>query len=231
MGLIGTLYSGLDLGKAKDFCALAVTLREPNPVPKPKRPFRYKVVHLQTWELGTSYVDIATDVAKLFARAPLTGSNLVPDVTGVGTAVYDLLRSRSLRARMVPVYTTSGKLANKSDETGYWNVPKVELVTTLQTLMQDDLVLIHPRLALAERVKREFQEFRVQITTSRNQTFGAENSQHDDLVFAIMLACWLGQRDGGGLGGIGMPHPGQGTLAEGAPEGVFADLSTEYPDL
>ncbi len=218
----GLFYSGLDFGQAKDFCALACVKRVPNPTPRPKRAWAYDVLHLESWELGTSYVDIVGDVEKRFATPKLRGSNLVPDATGLGRPMCDLLRSRRVKARIVPVTTTAGKLASRNEETGIWNVPKVDLVTTLQLLMQDNLVRVDSRLKLAGRLKKELQEFRVKITTARNETFGAESSQHDDLVFALMLSTWLGERDGGGIqAGIGVPPAGEGTLAESAPDGVF----------
>lgn len=220
----GTYYSGLDFGQAKDFCALAVAYRTPNPRPRAKRAWKYEFVHLGSWELGTSYTVIAGDTQALYAKPPLSGSNLVPDATGLGKPMYDLLRSRQVKARMVGVTTSSGKLSHKDEKTGIWTVPKAELVTTLQLLMQDDLVRVDPRLKLAARMRKEFQEFKVKITSSRNETFGAEGSQHDDLVFSAMLAVWLGERDGGGIrSGIGMPEPGHGTLAEEAPDGVFVE--------
>lgn len=218
---VGLFYSGLDLGQAKDFCALACAQRLPNPTPRPRRPWRYEVRHLEAWELGTSYVEVAGDVERRFAHPTLRGSALVPDATGVGRPVCDLLRSRRVKARLVPVLTTAGKIASRTDD-GVWNVPKVELVTTLQVLMQDGLVQVDPRLKLAGRLKKELQEFRVKITQSRNETFGAEASQHDDLVFSLMLAVWLGERDGGGVqAGIGTPPAGEGSAVESAPDGVF----------
>jgi hypothetical protein len=218
----GLFYSGLDCGQAKDFCALACVKRVPNPTPRPKRAWAYDVLHLESWELGTSYVDIVGDVEKRFTAPQLRGSNLVPDATGLGRPMCDLLRSRRVKARVVPVTTTAGKLASRNDETGIWNVPKAELVTTLQLLMQDALVQVDSRLKLAPRLKKELQEFRVKITSARNETFGAEASQHDDLVFSLMLAVWLGERDGGGIrAGIGTPPAGEGSIVETAPDGVF----------
>lgn len=214
------IFSGLDLGQAKDFTALACVDRHPLPQPLPKRRWRYEVRWLKFWELGTDYVQIAADVARLFGTAQLAGSVLVPDYTGVGRAVFDQLRASRVRARMVPVLTTAGKLAHEQD--GVWHVPKVELVSTLQVLLQAELVKIGTAVPHAERLKGELREFRVSITRARNEVFGAEASQHDDLVFAVMLACWLGERDGGGLAsGIGTPPVGEGNVTETAGEGVF----------
>lgn len=214
------IFSGLDLGAAKDFSALACADRIPLPNPTPKRRWSYEVVHLETWELGTSYVTIAERVQARYTHPKLAGSVLVPDYTGVGRPVFDVLKSKRVRARMVPVLTTAGKLAHETD--GIWHVPKIELVSTLQVLLQGGFIKIDPRLKLAERLKKELSDFRVSITKARNETFGADASQHDDLVFATMLAVWLGERDGGGqASGIGTPPVGEGNMTETAGEGVF----------
>jgi hypothetical protein len=216
------ILSGLDLGTAKNYTALACADRLPLANPTPKRRWCYEVVHLETWELGTSYVVLADKVQKRYEHPKLAGSVLVPDYTGVGRPVFDVLKSKRVRARMVPVLTTSGKLAHEEKETGVWHVPKIELVSTLQVLLQGEFIKIDPRLNLAERIKKELTEFRVMITKSRNETFGAEASQQDDLVFALMLLCWLGERDGGGTAsGIGTPKVGEGNMTEAAGEGVF----------
>jgi hypothetical protein len=225
------IFSGLDLGQAKDFPALVCVDRQPLTEPLPKRRWRYDVRHLQTWDLGTKYVapkgqpSIAADVAKLYGTPQLAGTTLVPDFTGVGRPVVDTLRAERVRARIVPVTTTSGKLVHEDVDNRAWNVPKKDLVGVLQVLLQANLVRWSPKLPLAARLEKELSDFRVTITRARNETFGAEASQHDDLVLALMLACWLGERDGGGLAsGIGVPVDGAANAVESAPAGVFAAM-------
>lgn len=215
------IFSGLDLGQRKDYSALACVDRLPLAIPLPKRRWRYEVRWLQTWDLGTAYTKIADDVAALYARPQLAGTTLAPDYTGVGRPVFDLLKSKKVRARIVPVLTTSGKFSHQTDD-GVWNVPKTELVSLMQVLLQAGLIRIESSLKLTPRLEQELSDFRVTITKARNETFGADASQHDDLLFAVMLGAWLGERDGGGLAaGIGTPPAGEGCAIESAPAGVF----------
>jgi hypothetical protein len=222
------IYTGLDLGAAKDYTALACVQRWPaDPVPAavgsdrpPRRPWRYAVRHLQTWPLGVRYTTVADDVRRLYDDPRLTGSALVPDYTGVGRPVVDALRASRVRARLVPVLTTGGKLVHQNAEAGVWNVPKADLVARLQVLLQAGLVQVEQRLPLAARLRKELEGFRVTITKAKNETYAADASQHDDLLFAVMLAVWLGERDGGGLAsGITV---GGGGVVDDAPPGVFA---------
>ena len=81
-------------------------------------------------------------------------------------------------------------------ERGAWHVPKKELVCCLQGLLQSRRLQV---AALPERtlLMQEMQSFRVKITAAANETFGAwRERDHDDLVLAVALAAWWGERHG-----------------------------------
>jgi hypothetical protein len=129
-------FTGLDLGQARDFTALAVLERRT--VPDPQRPGHavghYAVRHLERFQLGTSYTAVCSRLAQLFAKPPLAGSLLAVDQTGVGRPVIDLLREARIQAQVLPVTITAGHQASAADGGG-WLVPKKELVSTLQVLL------------------------------------------------------------------------------------------------
>jgi hypothetical protein len=72
-------------------------------------------------------------------------------------------------------------------------------------------VVWRPRIAggvQTDRLVRELQNFRVKLTVAAHETFGAwREGDHDDLVLAVALACWLAEREphgsaaGSGAGG------------------------------
>lgn len=232
------IISGLDLGQQKDFSALACLDRKPLANPSAKRRWSYTCRWLQTWDLGTKYVappgqrSIAADVKALYETRQLSRSKLVADYGGVGRPVVDQLRAERVKAHLVPVSITGGKLAHRHEATRgnpveYWTVPKVDLVGTLQVLLQAGLLVVDDRLRLAGRLRKELSDFRVAVTRAKNEVFGAEASQHDDLCSAVMLAAWAGERDGGGASGVGTPAAGSGSVLEAAPDGVFAS-DVEY---
>jgi hypothetical protein len=99
-------------------------------------------------------------------------------------------------------------------------VPKKELVTCLQVVMQARRLHIARSLPDAALLVRELQNFQVKITAAANETFGVwREGQHDDLVLAVALACWWAERNPplheGMFGGGGE------SLIANAPEGVF----------
>ena len=132
---------------------------------------QYAVRHLQRFPLGTPYTTICTRLAQLFADRPLARSKLVVDQTGVGRPVVDMLKKARINAQIVPVTITAGYAANLGD--AGWHVPKKELVSSLQVLLQSRRIKVAPSLPEAQTLVRELLDFKVKITPAANETFGA----------------------------------------------------------
>jgi hypothetical protein len=189
---------GLDLGQARDYSALAVVERVENALTdRAGRPLsRYAVRHLLRWPLHTSYTAVAADLAALVRTPPLRRPVVVVDQTGVGRAVVDLLAGSELAASLERVVITGGRRTSRGAG-GAWRVPKKELVLRLQGLLRSRRLQV---AALPEReaLVREILAFRVKITAAAHETFGARRERdHDDLVLAVALAAWWGERNGG----------------------------------
>jgi hypothetical protein len=187
-------YAGLDLGQAQDYTALAILER---PLILPTTPMQdrvrsYAVRHLERFPLGTSYPEIVRRVTQIVRRPALAGGALAVDATGVGRPVIDLFTAKGVRLNAINI--TSGHAVTKADD-GSWHVPKKVLVSTVQILLQSRRLRIAECLPDAVILAKEMQAFRVKITTSGNETFEAwRERDHDDLVLAVALAAWLGER-------------------------------------
>ena len=93
-----------------------------------------------------------------------------------------------------------------TEVTGSMRVPKKELVSCLQILLQTRRLHIVQSLPDAAVLVRELETFRVKITEVANETFGAwREGQHDDLVLAVALAAWMGERALGYERPVGLP--------------------------
>jgi hypothetical protein len=207
-------FLGLDLGQTQDFTALAVLESQPT---TPAEPPDYALRHLRRFPLGTPYTEIVLAIARLAGTHPLSGSPLVVDQTGVGRAVVDMLRQAA--GWVVPVTITGGHAVTRTEDNS-WHVPKKELVTSLQVVMQARRLQIARSLPDAALLVRELQNFQVKITAAANETFGTwRDGQHDDLVLAVALACWWGERHPPGQEGL-FGSGGESLIAN-APEGVF----------
>jgi hypothetical protein len=187
-------FMGLDLGQTTDPTALVIVER-----PKLLKPTdlpTYGVRYLQRFKLGTSYTDIVEHVRQIVARPILKGSGsiLVVDQTGVGRAVVDLMRAQPLGVGMIPVTITAGQQTTIVED-GAYHVPKKDLVSTLQVLLQNRRLKIAPKLPEAATLEKELQNFKVKITPAINEVFGCwREGVHDDLVLAVALACWFAER-------------------------------------
>jgi hypothetical protein len=184
-------FLGLDLGQAQDFSALAVVRQ----VPQEAEP-RYEVAGLKRWELGTPYPAIVEGVAGILAKPPLLAAHtsLIVDQTGVGAPVVDSFEVAGLRP--LPLLITAGSQV-VSDGAG-WHVPKRDLVSVLQVLLQGERLKIAAALPHAGTLRTELLNFKVKVTLAGNDTYGAgsewREGMHDDLVLALALACWVGER-------------------------------------
>jgi hypothetical protein len=185
---------GLDLGQVRDFTAVAILYRDVG-APHDRMPPVYAVPHLARFPLGTTYPEIVEQVRRMLTRPPLYDglTSLVVDATGVGRPVVDLFRSM-FPSGVAPVTITSGSAVTQ-DPTGYWHVPKKELVSSLQVLLQGRRLKIANALREARVLVRELENFRVKVTASAHETFEAwREGDHDDLVFAVALAAWAGEQ-------------------------------------
>jgi hypothetical protein len=184
---------GLDLGQARDYTALAVIERPPR-IPDCRDKPVYSLRHLQRFPLNTPYTTIVPAVAALTSVPPLKGSPLVIDHTGVGRALVDMFKYAPTGCWIIPVTITAGQ-AITEPEHGHFHVPKKELVTCLQLILQARRIHIARSLPESDTLVQELENFRVKITPAANETFGAwREGDHDDLVLAVVMACWWAER-------------------------------------
>src|SRR5215469_6806042 len=156
--------AGLDLGRPHEFTALSVLERTELPIPnEPSRMVRhYAVRHLERLPPATLYAEVFARLADVFAAPPLRDSRLVVDYTGVGRPVLDMLRKAKMRAKVTPMFVTTGKRST-SDELGGWWVPRQELAATLQVLLQSRRLRVAPALPEAATLARELAAFKVKV--------------------------------------------------------------------
>jgi hypothetical protein len=192
-------YVALDPGQTHDYSALVVVERRniPTQTISYKQPGAYDIVHIHRFALKTSYPDVVSGVAELLASDSLKDKHkLVVDKTGTGAPVVDMLRQAGLKP--IPVTITGGSSVTR--EEGSWRVPKRDLVTTIQVLLQSGRLRIAKDLPEASTLRDELLNFRIKVTLEGSQTYEPWRvNQNDDIILATSLACWYGERTGGQL--------------------------------
>lgn len=197
------ILGGLDLGQTTDYSAFLLaecsTIPDPDPDRKGYTMNRYDVRHIQRWELGTKYTQIVEDLKSCYSAKPnLPNSTLLVDVTGCGRPVLDMLTESTLMAS-IRAYTITHGFAEGEYKSGHGTVPKLHLCGVTQAAVQQRRVRYADGLRLGPVLEREMETFHVKAAPDRNETFAAwREKDHDDLVLALALIIWYGERHGCG---------------------------------
>ncbi len=241
---------GVDLGQQRDYTAITVVERgyvpagemyndeyyhRGNLIHAARQPVRleYRVRHLERPALGTSYVAVVRGVVELLKRLGGEDAALAVDTTGVGRPVADMLRTRlkewldgmperstyALNACWITI--TGGDSVTRTE--GGMRVPKRDLISAPLVLMQNEQLKIAEGLRLRETLVKELLNFKVKINiaTAHDSYEAWREGDHDDLVLAVAMACWAGERFLGTRESL--PRPGEWAL-EGVPVNVVGKL-------
>lgn len=203
----------VDLAKKRDFTAIMVmkdspqivlgheVLKTPNKVVH-----YYDIVHISQKQ-GVWYHDIVREIGELMQRAALVeNADLIVDGTGVGEGVIEIMRKQGLHP--IPIITTGGGLMREvyADAADIFpgttrlkvqtlkeiHVPKSDLVTAGQLLVQQERVRVAAGLKWAEEARRQFKSFRGKINErTKHKVYEAEtDEEHDDIVICYLLGAW-----------------------------------------
>jgi hypothetical protein len=219
-------FIGVDLGKTHDCTAAVVVERN-----RVGTTCRYDVVGLLRSARGTPYPQVVASVARLCVSPELRPQRhyapniqggvkveaapnpmVIVDATGVGVAVVDMFMNTNINARVVPLTITGGGKARQdvwpgSGRTCFY-VPKIELVGTVQALLQQGLLKVAAGLELAATLKEELFSFEVKITQNANETYGAwREVTNDGLLMSTSMDVWMGEYREPSHELIRFPHP------------------------
>lgn len=186
---------GCDIGQAVDPTAIIV-LESGRPEPthaKDIPELRHIVRHIEKIQLGTSYLQVVERIATIGEYSQSLGHPvIVLDATGVGRPIVDMLRKRtpiSLRA----VTFTGGDSESHTDAYAF-RVPKRDLVTSLEVVLQSRRLDVVPDCPLQQDLRAELGAFQFNVSARGHDTYDAVSGSHDDLVSALMLSLWWAER-------------------------------------
>jgi hypothetical protein len=221
---------GLDLGQPHEFTALSVLDRSAR-VPKVERreDWQYSIPHLRRFPIGTPYTEIVPAALELTHAPPLRGATLVVDQTSVGAAIVEMFRQAPRTGALVPVSITAGQMVIEQEDYSF-AVPKKDLASQVQVLLQKRRLKIARSLPAAELLVSELQTFRVKPSLSATEVLDAWHERdHDDLVLAVALACWWAERSppwgDDAFGGC------EDSLIAKAPVGVFGKEPRSWDEV
>jgi hypothetical protein len=134
---------------------------------------------------------VADHVIALLENPTLKGqTELVVDATGVGRPVVDMFRQRGLKPTAITI--TGGDTVTYDHG---WRVPARDLVGGVQVLLQTNRLKFSAGIPAVPQLVQELLAFRVKINPlTAHDSYGNREGQHDDMVFAVAVAAWWGQR-------------------------------------
>src|SRR5271167_2432584 len=190
-------YIGVDLGKKRDPATVAIVEKQVYP--------ELLLRHLERMPLGTPYTAVVERLKEIVAHEELAGQcHVTVDATSMGEPVVDLIRSSRLGCELTAVTMTGGE-RERFDGRG-WNVPKQNLISTVQVLLEQNELKIARGLREAGQLVKELTDMRAVIRPGGRLRLGADGcGEHDDLVIAVALACWRAKRPQNGFGTQRLP--------------------------
>ncbi len=194
-----TFFISADLGQTTDYTAISIIERIVKgdgilgPNCDGERSFHLR--HIERPPRGTEYPAIVDRLIQLFNAPHMKEypKAVVIDLTGVGRPVYDLMRRSGFYYSLNAITITGGDVVTAPGHYQY-GVPKRDLITNLQVMLQNGELRIAKGMKLADALTDEMMNFQVKITASGHDIYGARSGAHDDIVLSVAMGAWLARR-------------------------------------
>ena len=174
---------GVDIGQSVDWTAIII-------IDQVNTGFHARFIERPP--RGTPYPVVIRGVNTIMERKGREFAELVVDATGVGRPIVEQMWESGLSP--VPVVITAGH--NEIHDGWSYRVPKRNLVSSSQYILQNGMLSIPKGHKLATTMVSELRNFKVKIDpkTAHDSYAAGRESEHDDLVLALCLALWRAQK-------------------------------------
>ena len=185
-----------DLGQTMDYTAISVIEKiiKGAGVLNEKH---YHLRHIERPPRGTEYTSIAYRIMELL-DSPQMGEHtkaVCIDLTGLGRPFYDLMIASGVSRSVLHAITITAGNAVTTPEHNMYGVPKRDLITNLQVMLQNGSLRIARGLKEADALTDELMNFKTKITESGRDVYGARSGAHDDIVLSVAMGAWLASRE------------------------------------
>jgi hypothetical protein len=162
----------------------------------------YHVRHLERHGPAARYTSINQRVVEMVRELP-SDVFVIVDVTGTGSPIWQRLRGdlktelnggyKRVKPGVFKVSGLQGGVARGADN--MISVPRGDLVTTMQLLLETGRFKVARDLDLASTLQDEMLDFKIKVDRSGKEDLQAwREGSHDDLVLAVATAAWAGER-------------------------------------
>jgi hypothetical protein len=190
---------GLSVGQGAQPSGVAVLERLPPTRPRASR--SYACRYLRRWlPPDTAYPTLVSHLTEMFRDPPLNRNDLIVEA-GPGTkAAVAFVRKNRLQARIQPVEVRAS--AEDTYVEGFWRVAKATMIETTRQVLQEDRFVFDDQMPpevmattpSAQTIYQALLTYPFNKTPALNEAFASREGADDDLILAVALACWFGER-------------------------------------
>jgi len=177
---------GVDPGQSADPTALALLEHDAAVDPT------YRLRGLYRFPLGTPYTELVRRIEDGLKRRSLSLCRVAIDATGVGAPVVDLLKAAIGQSRLYAITITGGSSVGGTTHDPH--VPKRDLIANTSLILEQRRLRISTALDETEALVEELHGYRRIVADSGQERYDAAGGLHDDLILALSLALWIGDR-------------------------------------
>ena len=194
-----TFFISADLGQANDYTAISILERIVKGygiLGLDRMGERaYHLRHVERMR-QVEYPLVCARLAALYNSPELADveKSVVIDFTGLGRPFYDLMKASGFYYSLNAISITGGMDVTMGQGQGVYHVPKRDLVSTLQVLLQNGTLKIASAIMEKSALIEELSNFAVKISASGHDTYGGRSGVHDDIVLSVSMAAWLATR-------------------------------------
>jgi len=194
---------GVDLGRLADSTTLNILADRliaspttPHPSLKKYKGGRPPTILTRVYDVleigvlkGYSYPDIARRISMLCNHPKISKPyDLILDATGVGIAVFEMLRAPPYYLNPYGIVSTGGNAPTQSP----WgmNVPKKDLIDNFTLLFSQERIKIPRTLEHYDKFEEQYNNF---VRLANGGYGNLDESIHDDIVMGVAVALWYGE--------------------------------------
>ena len=199
-----------DVAKQNDATVIQIYRRTPEFIgERNQRMFVYNDLIWQTMWEQVPYTEQVERVYTLLEGEQLKNNNhLLLDGTGVGQAVADIARAKTLQpleivfsagAKEQPLYMGGADRrfggGMEMNVLRGWSVPKVDMIDAAKVMMEQNRIRVAPDIPYEAMFKQQLLHFQGRVNEKGHTTYGNDEiAKHDDFVAAFIMAQWWFRR-------------------------------------
>jgi hypothetical protein len=189
---------GLSVGQGAQPTGVAVLERRK---PRSEVPATYACRHFRRWLFpATAYPVLVAHLNSILGDARLGGPSLIVEAGPSTKAVLSILRQHRLPVKIYGVEVKTSADDRKVES--LWKLGKGTLIETTRQVIQDRRLAFDDKMPQgvitttppAQTIYHALATYPYNEAAMANEAFASRDGEYDDLVLAVALACWCGEK-------------------------------------